>query len=142
MGLRRRQDWPERLLEAINAKADTRFSPGIHDCCISACDIVLHMTGVDVAAKVRGYKGKEEMRAVLNEHGGVEATVESAMKENSCGEILVSLAGRGDFVLLDMADGPTLAVVDTDGINAIACGTKGWERVNIKAHAKRAWEVD
>ena len=141
MELRRRQDWPERMLRAIEEKVNTRFFPGVHDCCISACDIVKKITGTDVAAGFRNYRGKEEMRVVLDEHGGVEAIAEKTMRENGCNEIPISLAARGDFVMLDMPDGPTMAVVDMDGVNALACGTKGWERVHIKAHARRAWRV-
>lgn len=140
--LKRREDWPQRLVEAVEEKADTRFSPGNHDCCISACDIVLRMTGTDIAKHFRGYRGKKEMLATLEEHGGVEAIAESVMAENGCEEIPTALAARGDIVLLNTPDGQTMAVVDTDGINSVACcGLRGWRRVPIGEYATRAWRI-
>ena len=141
MGLRRRQDWPLRFLEAVEAKKDTRFSPGIHDCCISACDIIKHITGTDIAVGFRNYRGKQEMLKTLSAHGGVESIAETIMKANVCAEIPIALASRGDMVMLDTPDGPTLAVVDTDGINAVACGTRGWKRPPVKSRATRAWRI-
>lgn len=141
MGLTRRQDWPNRFLEAVEKKNTTRFSPGLHDCCISACDIVERMTGADIGKHFRDYFGKKEMIETLKEHGGVESIAESVMKENDCEEIPISLAARGDMVMLNMPDGPTMAVVDMDGFNAIACGARGWERVSVKEYAARAWRI-
>lgn len=139
--LRRRQDWPQRLSEAIESKADVRFSPGKHDCCISACDIVEQMTGTDIGHSFRDYSNKEEMKIVLDKHGGVESIAESIMLEYECPEILLTLAARGDMVMLNMPDGYTMGIVDHDGINAIACGTKGWESLPIKTCGERAWRI-
>ena len=141
MGLVRRNDWPARLLDAISEKATMRFSPGTHDCCISACDIIERMTGTDIAAGFRGYTNKDEMLKVWETHGGVEAIVQRVMAENDCAEIPISLASRGDMIMLETPDGPTLAIVDTDGINVVACGVRGLERVCIKDNAARAWRI-
>lgn len=135
------QNWPARLIEAIAEKAGTRFSPGKHDCCVSACDIIERMTGTDIAANFRDYHTKKDMLSTLEDHGGVEAIVECVMQEYDCEEISIKLAGRGDMVMLDIVSGHTLAIVDMDGIHAIAPGAKGWERVPIKANARRAWRV-
>lgn len=139
--LKRFPDWPARLLAAIEEKAAARFSPGTHDCCISACDIVERMTGTDIGASFRGYSDKEGMFATLDEHGGVEAIAEKVMSEYQCEEIPVGLAARGDMVMLDILDSPAMAIVDMDGIHTLACNTKGWLPVNVKQHATRAWRV-
>lgn len=139
--LRRKQDWPQQLSDAIKAKVNVRFSPGVHDCCISACDIVERMTGVDIGHSFRGYSDKEEMQAAIESHGGVEAIAESIMQEYECAEIPIALAGRGDMLMLDMPDGYTMAIVGHDGANAVACGAKGWTRAAIKLYAKRAWRI-
>ncbi len=139
--LTRKQNWPQLLREAIEEKKHSRFQPGTHDCCISACDIVEKMTGVDVAAEFRGYTDKEGMQATLAEHGGVEMIAESVMIEYGCSEIPPSMAQRGDFLLLDMPDGATIANVDLDGVRAVACSDRGWQRLPIKGCAKRAWRV-
>ena len=141
MGLKRFPDWPARLLAAIEEKNETRFSPGKHDCCISACDIIERMTGTDIAANFRDYSNKKEMLAVLAEHGGVEAIADSVMREYGCEEIIVPLAGRGDMVMLNTVYGPTMVVIDLDGIHACACAVSGWRPVNIKTHATRAWRI-
>lgn len=141
MGVKRFPNWPARLLEAIAEKANTRFSPGEHDCCISACDIIERMTGTDIAANFRHYHTKKEMLSTLEEHGGVKAIAERVMREYDCEEIGISLAGRGDMALLDIIGGDTLGIVDMDGIHAVAPGAKGWEHVPIKVNASRAWRI-
>lgn len=147
MGLRRKENWPQLLFEAIEEKKHARFQPGTHDCCISACDIVERMTGVDVATEFRDYDDKESMEATLEKHGGVEAIAESVTIEYGLYEIPPSMAQRGDLLMLDFKgvpnapDGVVMANVDLDGSHAIACGYKGWTRVPIKACAKRAWRV-
>ena len=64
--LRRLEDWPERLAEAIEAANERPFSWGRHDCCLFACDAVMAMTGVDPAKPFRGkYKTKRGAFGVL-----------------------------------------------------------------------------
>lgn len=140
--LKRKQNWTRLLLRAVEEKASTRFQPGVHDCCIAACDIVQAMTGVDVAAQFRDtYSTKEEMQDIVESNDGVEAMFEKEMIRCGAEEILVSQAGRGDFVMLAMPDGHTISVVSMDGINVVACGSKGWEEVPIKRYGVRAWRV-
>ncbi len=148
--LTRKQNWPQLLREAIEEKKHARFQPGTHDCCISACDIVEKMTGVDIAAEFRDYYDKEGMQFALDEHGGVEKIAEIATKKYGLPEIPPSVAQRGDLLLLNFSDykdipnapdGAVMANVDLDGSHAVACSDKGWQRVPIKACAKRAWRV-
>lgn len=140
--LKRKQNWPQLFLCAVKEKAGMRFQPGMHDCCIAACDIVYKMTDVDVAAKFRGkYSTAREMKDIVDANGGVEAMFEEEMRRCEAEEILVSQAGRGDFVMLDTPDGHTISVVSMDGVNVIACGAEGWETVSIKEHGVRAWRV-
>lgn len=140
--LKRKQNWTRLLLRAVKEKANTRFQPGVHDCCIAACDIVQAMTGVDVAAQFRDtYSTKEEMQDIVESNDGVEAMFEKEMIRCGAEEILVSQAGRGDFVMLDMPDGHTIGVVSMDGVDVWACGAKGFEQLSAKEHGVRAWRV-
>jgi len=50
----RREDWAERLVELVEARRDTPFEWGSHDCALFAADCVVAMTGVDHAADFRG----------------------------------------------------------------------------------------
>jgi hypothetical protein len=53
MALKRTHDWPEQLHRLIRARWDTPFQWGVNDCGTFAADVVLAMTGVDIAADVR-----------------------------------------------------------------------------------------
>lgn len=151
MGLRRKENWPRLLLEAIEEKKHARFQPGTHDCCISTCDLIERMTGADIAIEFRGYSDRKGMEETLAEHGGVDGIAESVTTEYGLAEIPPSMAQRGDLLMLDFSeykkdipnapDGAVFAIVDMDGIHAVACGYKGWTRVPIKACAKRAWRI-
>ncbi len=50
----RREDWAERLAEVVEARRDTPFEWGAHDCALFAADCVLAMTGTDYAQSLRG----------------------------------------------------------------------------------------
>jgi hypothetical protein len=52
--MKRYEDWPQRLVAAIEAARGRPFSWGAMDCCLFAADVVLAMTGVDYAAGFRG----------------------------------------------------------------------------------------
>lgn len=138
--VKRKENWPVLLREAIAAKARTRACFGIHDCCISVCDLIESMTGLDVGKSFRGYRGKEGMQETLDAHGGVEAIAEKIMEEYGYSEINPRLAQRGDTVLLNTAQGDAMGTVGMDGRFVITAGARGWVDTPI-SHAKRAWRI-
>lgn len=51
----RAPDWRARLAALVEQRRAAPFVWGAHDCCLWASDAVLAMTGLDVAAPLRGY---------------------------------------------------------------------------------------
>jgi hypothetical protein len=139
---RRLHDWDLRLQEYLRDALARPFAWGGHDCCLHVCNAVLAMTGVDLALGFRGkYATKAQGLALLKKRGGVEGVAESVAWHFRLEEVGVLFAGRGDIVLLDMPErGPALAIVDFDGLHALAAGPKGLERFTVRA-ARRAWRV-
>lgn len=136
----RKENWPSLLVEAIKAKENKRGIFGVHDCCISVCDLVESMTGVDIGKRFRGYRGRAEMRETLDVNDGVEAIAESVMSEYGCEEINPRMAQRGDVVLLTTEQGDAMGAIDMDGRHAITSGARGWVTLPIDS-IRRAWRV-
>lgn len=106
----RREDWPQRLDDAIAVARVQPFVWGEHDCCLFAADCVLAMTGHDPAADWRGrYDDSEGAYALLTErHGGdLAAAVDAALGERLSGP---AFAQRGDVVMIDTPLGLALGV--------------------------------
>jgi len=141
--MRRKSNWPRDLAAAIRRMRDTPFEWGVHDCGLAAATVIESITGVDPAAGLRGkYSSAAGSARRLKEvsGGGLEEFAESIAASLGCGEIDVARAGRGDAVLFDTEDGPALGIVDTDGIHAVATGTRGWIRLPVR-QCRRAWRV-
>jgi len=97
MGLARRTDWPERLLEAMEAARRKPYVLGEHDCLRVACAAVEAMTGMNYWPRFAGYTTKRQ------------ALVTIARIAPSLGEAVTAVLGvqpspvasawRGDIVL-------------------------------------------
>ncbi|WP_260843343.1 DUF6950 family protein [Sedimenticola selenatireducens] len=129
--------WEKRLMELLQAAHDRPFEWGNHDCALFAAAGVLAITGNDVAADVRGhYSSAKGALKVLKTLG--MADLESATTHLLGNPVDTRLAGRGDVVLVETANGPTLAICA--GIYAFAPGEKG--SIAMARHAWRnAWKV-
>lgn len=136
----RRENWPSLLLEAIKAKEAQRHSFGVHDCCISVCDLVEAMTGIDIGKRFRGYRGKAGMKETLDVNDGVEAIAESVMSEYGFEEVAPRTAQRGDVVLLTTEQGDAMGVIGMDGRYAITSGKRGWVELPVDS-IRRAWRI-
>lgn len=93
----RRDDWPERLHEAIEAVRGRPYALGDNDCLRLACAVVAGMTGVDFWPRFAGYRTKRQALARIARIApslaeAVTATLQVAPAP------LVS-ARRGDLVL-------------------------------------------
>lgn len=136
--LTRLPDWPERLSEIIDAARYKPFVWGEHDCCLFAMDCVQAMTGVDLAAPYRGYKGKKQGLMVLKENGGLRGIAETVARKFNIAEIDPAFAGRGDVCLFNIGQGDSLGIragewIYAPGLDAIAA-----MRLSL---AKRAWRI-
>lgn len=98
----RKQRWPSILAEQVEAARDKQFEWGTHDCALWAADVVLAMTGVDVAAAYRGaYTDEASAReAMLRIDGGGLR----AIGNRAFGPALnnVAMTQRGDVALVEI----------------------------------------
>lgn len=117
------------------------FSWGRNDCCLFACDAVAQMTGVDMAAPDfrSQYDTALSAHRLLREHGGVEAVAEKQTAAHGFQEVPVSLAQRGDVLLMDTdVAGPALGVCI--GAQGAFPGHHSLTFVPV-ASCRRAWKI-
>ncbi len=70
--MKRLPDWELRLETLVQERLCRPFAWGVHDCCLWAADVVLAVTGVDLAHAERGAYGSALAAArVLEPMGGV-----------------------------------------------------------------------
>jgi hypothetical protein len=150
--LRRREDWPRRLVEFLEAAHGRPFSWGTFDCCLFACDAVEAMTGVDPARPFRGrYRTRRGAYAALKRftgsrhcRGGLKETAERIAGELGMPEVRPLMAQRGDVVLIESAPGErgdALGIVDMTGRHvSVVAPDSGYRRLPLAA-AERAWRV-
>lgn len=148
--LRRLPDWEARLSRWINAAQNRRWDPGRWDCCMSWCDAVLEMTGVDPGARVRGryttMLGAAQVVIKLHhpEVDSFEAAVAAEMAHHGLvGWERVSQARRGDIVCYDERPphGVTWGIVDLTGERVVAATRPSGLMWGPVAKCRRAWAV-
>jgi len=132
-------DWQTKLREFIESRTFAPFAFGVNDCCLFACDAIAAITGVDMAAEIRGYTTEAEADAVLAQWGGVEGVAAAMCEKHGAPEIPASFAQRGDVVLCHLATGDTLTIVDTGG-RLVGPGRDGLVSVPRKT-MRRAWRI-
>lgn len=135
--------WPKLLGDFAASRRDTPFAWGENDCCLFACDAVLAMTGVDMAADFRGkYDDALGARRMLDAQGcetvGELATAIAA--KHYLREVPVLYAQRGDVVLLLNEGRNLLGIVTHDGTEVWAPGEDELQ-VWPLARCERAWRI-
>ena len=144
--IKRREDWPTRLVNFIAKAQRLSFSwgekNGGHDCGLFAANAIEEMTGRDPASWFRGrYSTKIGAYRALKKFsgGGIEEAACRISDENNFPEIPVLTAQRGDLVLLCTREGHALGIC----VGAhIACARPGFGLTYISlSHAERAWRV-
>lgn len=137
------EDWTVRLDAYLAWIGEESFSYGTHDCALFVCNVVRELTGTDLAKKYRRkYHTKAGAYAALKKFagGGLEAIAVKIATEHDMQEVPVRMAQRGDIVLLEATEGPTLAVVCLDGTHVTAPGPTGLVRWPVEK-GRRAWRV-
>jgi hypothetical protein len=140
------EDWPSRLSCFIGERTLQPFAWGAQDCCLFAADGIAEITGVDLAAELRGYTtalGAARRARAAGASSGDPYGVQLWPERSGLPEIQPSLAGRGDLVLVSTApDGGVrgLCLGLCLGIDAAAPGR---ERLHYyrRASWRRAWRV-
>jgi hypothetical protein len=136
--MKRHDDW-EALLDKHFAETQTCAQRwGVDDCAIRACNAVLAITGVDLAADFRGTYSTElgAARAIKKFcGGGLEQLAEKIAQQYGIDEAPVFCARRGD-VVLTRGDQPALGIVALDGWT-VKTTAEGYTLENCK----RAWRI-
>ncbi|PKR54398.1 DUF6950 family protein [Thalassospira marina] len=137
----RKPHWEKHLAEWHRVAETRPFLWGKHDCCLTACDAVLAITGIDPAKDLRGLcDDRRGAIRVMRDYagGGVEKTVAKAFAACGFGYVPVLFARRGDCGLVSTDDGPALAVCM--GATWVAQGKNGLVQKPLK-EGLRAWRV-
>lgn len=133
--MQKREDWPTRLADFVEARRERAFCWGESDCALFVCDAIEAMTGIDPGGRWRGlYSSEKGARRVLRDNGGVVGIATLALGEPGS----PAIAGRGDVVLIETPGGEALAICI--GVQIAAQGVGGIEFLPISA-AKSAWKI-
>ena len=138
--------WDTKLLPAfVQARKDRPFSWGSNDCCLTAADAVLAITGTDIASDFRGkYSDQASAFALIKSVTGgttvADAAAYCASQHGLTEWSYPLLAKRGDLVVI--ADGQQLIAgfVHTDGKHAVSVNHAGMKFFPL-SQITRAWKV-
>lgn len=127
-----------KLFEHIEAARNKTFEYGVHDCALFAADWVAECTGVDPAADLRGYSGKEAADEIISSYGSLEALITDRLGE----PIPVAWASRGDIVIatLPTPEGEADCVGICAGASSAFASHVG-VRMIPTSRARLAWRV-
>lgn len=142
--LSRKPDWQSKLQQFLLESVALRFSYGEADCCLFVADAVLAMTGSDIASPYRGmYSSRDEALSLARTETGarsVAAVVASGLERAGLPNIDVSLAQRGDVVLIRRQRDFSLGLISLSGREILALGRQGIVKVPL-SRAVSAWHV-
>ena len=128
----RRTDWPERLVEVIEAARDKPYVLGEHDCLRLACAAVEAMTGTDFWPRFAGYKTKRQALVTIARIAPSLGEAVTATLGRAPGPALS--AWRGDLVLyrdaqgddhLGISAGRDVILLAPEGTLALSLGDAG-----------------
>lgn len=145
--MKRREDWPERLVGQINLVRDAKFAWGYFDCCLFPANCVLAMTDVDIAAPLRGYSDALGAMRALKQFGGgkLDAAMDKIARDNGMEEVTPKFMSRGDIGIVNAEDfGADPAFGGMLTINAghvIAIAVEEGFIFTEMAAVRRAWRV-
>lgn len=151
--------WQELLHNYFLRRENEAFKWGTMDCCLFACDAVLELTGVDMAADFRGHydsllsavrvmksftaedlNTKEHDEEEDGSSEFVEAVAVKAFAGFGLEEVPVLMAQRGDMLLLDSPLGKGLGILGLRGTHAHCAGQDGVIDVPLQ-ECLRAWRI-
>lgn len=129
--------WEQRLWKVTNGLLGVAFEWGTNDCCLFAADCIEAVTGDNPGAEFRGtYSSAKEAQRVLAK---LDCRDVGDLASRYLPEIKVSLAQRGDIVMMPNTDGENyLAVVVSH--TAVGPTARGMLH-SPKKNATRAWRV-
>lgn len=133
------ENWPMAFAAALSHAENKPFIWGENDCCLFACNCILAITGVDLARTFRGYTTEPEAAAFIAGYGGLYELVAAVCREHGMPEIPPRQARRGDPVLFEGGEGPTLGICTGEKI--VAPGKGGLSAYGI-LKGLHAWRIE
>jgi hypothetical protein len=117
--LSRFPDWQERLARFFALHRNRPFRYGQWDCCLFAADALREITGVDIAADLRGrYTSRRAAYDLIRntvQRPSVRAVAERAALLHGMPEVPITYARRGDMALIPRARDYSLGIVSLTG---------------------------
>lgn len=135
---RRFPDWPQRLADVVEARRDTPFVWGQHDCGLWAADVTLALAGWDPMAAWRGTYATEAEAEGLMGGATLEAWTDALMSGHGVQRCAPAFAARGDWCLVLAGNQPMLGVLVGETI--AVTGLEGLRFVP-RSMAIAAWAV-
>lgn len=136
--------WQSALGEYLMTCAQQRFRYGVLDCGLFIAGAIAAMTGVDVAADLRGeYSSRKEAFAAIQRVCGrptMPAIADCLAERYSIAEEPVAFAQRGDPVQLRRGRAASLGLVAMHGTEILTPYADGLLRLPL-SHAVRAWRI-
>ena len=136
------EDWPRRL-EAVLAEAEAdRFEWGRNDCGLLVARAIEAMTGVDIAADLKGYTTEDQASDFLRSYagGGLPEACEKLAVKWEFDEVDKNVAQRGDAAIVSTIEGIAVGVIDLSGRHVAIVSHNGLVRVPVR-WAQRAWHI-
>jgi len=130
----RRADWQMRLADFLKSRATAAFEWGRNDCCLFTVDAIEVMTGVDHAARFRGYTTALGAARVVQQEGGIRQLATDAWGS----PVDPLMAAAGDAVLM-LNEGRELLAI-CNGTNALGPGPDGIAVMDM-TNALAAWKI-
>jgi hypothetical protein len=141
--MNRLSNWQSRLSDYLVAVARTPFQYGRLDCGLFVAGALEAMTGVDVAAELRGYTNRTEAFARIERMCGrpsMEAIADYLAAAFEVHEVPVLYAQRGDVIQLRRGRRASLGIVAMHGTDLLTPYRAGILRAPL-ALAVRAWHI-
>jgi len=131
----RRHEWPELLAAYVAERRRAPFEWGTHDCCKFAAGAVEAITGENPMHAIHYTNEIGALRLIAEAGGQLESLVTAFI-----GQPLptIAQAKRGDVVLSDLGNGPTVGVcLGATSAYAAPVGLL----MHPTAHARLAWRI-
>jgi hypothetical protein len=146
--MQRKGNWQQLAWEYMQERLQAPFQWGTNDCACLAFGQVEAITGENLIPDFMGkYNSLAEGIDLIKQVFGADVTtyedgiVRALERANVQERPSVAFAQRGDLVLYDGPNGPTLGVVSLDGVNAYFPLThKGLTYVPVSI-CRRAWMI-
>lgn len=142
--LTRLPNWQSALSAYLLSVYAVRFHYGELDCGLFVAGAIRAMTGVDVAADLRGrYRNRREAFAAIRAlcgHPTMGAIADHLARVHGIEEISVLCAQRGDAVQLRHGRAASLGIVAMHGTEILTPYAAGILRLPL-SHATRAWRI-